>query len=649
MGETDLRRGARWLGVAAAVLGLAAATALAAPPQGNFTVTPNTPNQGEPALFTCKPCPGNTEVDWDFDGVPGFEASGPTASTTFATAGSHTVSMRLTRDGETNTIAKTVTVNAPPAVTFDWDPDSPLVGQEVDFQSQVSDPEGNTVTRAWDFGDGQTGTGAGPSHTYAAPATYTVTLTATDSNGASGTATQSIVVRSDAGPTSSYTFAPPVPDVGETVSFTSTSQASQGAITNIDWDFDGNDDFADFTGSPALWVFDTPGTHVVKLRVTQTNGLTAVSQTSVRVNGIPAANFTWNPARPVAGASVDLVSTSTDFEGPLATFSWDLDGDGLYGDGSGPVFRQPFAAAGTYDIGLRVTDSDGTVSTVRRRVVVEPRPSEPPVNPTGTTGVEPAREAPPAAHEPVPRGPHRGNGAASRSADQRAVRARAAWLPDTRALRGRRLPGRLRGHHERDAASPLPQVRAQAAGGHPPQGVRPAGEADWQVHELPDPRGRAAEAGGPVPVPDEALPGTLPMTRTWTATLAALAFGAVFLAASVALGGGAERGSSDQGVHVRLSSVAGLPTLAKDPAVELAQARRAALRRAARRERLRARRRAAARRTAAAELPASAPAEPLTPAAPEPVAPPPAAAPAPAPTPAPPPPEPTPQTFDDSG
>ena len=252
MGETDLRRGARWLGVAALALGLVAATALAAPPQGNFTVTPNTPNQGEPALFTCKPCPGKAEVAWDLDGVPGFEASGRTATATFDSPGPHTVSMLLTEDDETNTITKTVTVNAPPTVTFDWDPDSPLVGQEVDFQSQVSDPEGNTVTRAWEFGDGQTGTGAGPSHTYAAPGTYTVTVTATDSNGASGTATQSIVVRSDAGPTSSYTFAPPVPDVGETVSFTSTSQASQGAITDIDWDFDGNDDFADFTGSPAL-------------------------------------------------------------------------------------------------------------------------------------------------------------------------------------------------------------------------------------------------------------------------------------------------------------------------------------------------------------------------------------------------------------
>jgi PKD repeat protein len=380
MGETDLHRGARWLALTAAALGLAAAAALAAPPQGNFTVTPNTPNQGEPALFRCQPCQGSPTVEWNLDGLPGFEASGRTATATFDTAGPHTVSMLLTEDGETNTITKTVTVNAPPAVTFDWDPDSPLVSQEVDFQSQVSDPEGNTVTRAWDFGDGEIGTGAGPSHAYAAPGTYTVNVTATDSNGAEGTATQSIVVRSDPGPTSSFNFAPTVPDVGETVAFTSTAQASQGSIVAVDWDFDGDGEFDDFSGPDAEWAFEAPGTHVVKLRAQQTNGQFAVGQTSVRVNGLPSADFTWNPASPVAGASVDLVSTSTDFEGPLATFSWDLDGDGLYGDGSGPVFRQPFAAAGTYDIGLHVTDSDGTVSTVRRQIVV----SAP--TPRGTTG-----------------------------------------------------------------------------------------------------------------------------------------------------------------------------------------------------------------------------------------------------------------------
>ena len=586
MGETDLRRGARWLGVAVAALGLAAATALAAPPQGNFTVTPNTPNQGEPALFTCKPCPGKAEVAWDLDGVPGFEASGRTATATFDSPGPHTVSMLLTEDDETNTITKTVTVNAPPAVTFDWDPDSPLVGQEVDFQSQVSDRGRTRLRAAWSFGDGETGTGAGPSHTYAAPGTYTVTVTATDSNGASGTATQSIVVRSDAGPTSSFTFAPPVPDVGETVSFTSTSQASQGAITDIDWDFDGNDDFADFTGSPASWAFDTPGTHVVKLRATQTNGLTAVGQASVRVNGIPAADFTWNPASPVAGASVDLVSTSTDFEGPLATFSWDLDGDGLYGDGSGPVFRQPFAAAGTYDIGLRVTDSDGTVSTVRRQVVVDATAvgaaSEPAGHHWPERGVEPARDNPrPRLMNPFPvvriAGTVLPHGALINVLSVRAprgaqIRVRCmgngcpvgsvATTSATRLVRFRRFERRLR-------AGIRLKVFVQ-------QAKRIGKYTSFLIRA-----GAPAEAGGPVRVPDEALPGTLPMTRTWTATLAALAFGAVFLAASVALGGGAEQGSSDRVPRVRLSSVAGLPTLAKDPAVELAQARRAPRRPAA--------------------------------------------------------------------
>src|SRR5215210_1051635 len=93
MGGTDLRRGARWLGDVAAALGLAAATALAAPPEGDFTVTPDPPTQGESALFRCQPCPGRTDVDWDLDGNGSFEAAGRTATKTFAVAGPHTVSM----------------------------------------------------------------------------------------------------------------------------------------------------------------------------------------------------------------------------------------------------------------------------------------------------------------------------------------------------------------------------------------------------------------------------------------------------------------------------------------------------------------------------------------------------------------------------
>lgn len=403
----DLRRGTRWLGLVAAALGAAAATALADPPQGDFTVTPNPPSRGEPALFECQPCPASTSVAWDLSGGRGFERSGPTATIAFQTAGPRTVRMRLRRGGEDTIVSRTVTVNAPPTVALDFEPVSPLAGQEVTFTSQVGDPEGDPVSRTWSFGDDATATGAAPVHAYDGAGSYTVRVTATDSNGASSSATRQIVVRPDPGPSSSFDFSPAVPNVGETVTFESSSEASQGSITALTWDFDGDGEFDDLSGPAAKWAFDSPGKHDVRLLAQQTNGRSAVGEASLRVNGLPSADFTWSPVSPVAGDSVDLVSTSTDFEGPLAALSWDLDGDGNFGDGSEPRIRQPFTEPGTYDIGLEVTDSDGQVSTVRKLLVVpapqppDPGSDAPPSGPPGGSG-EPSAARGPRLMSPFP-------------------------------------------------------------------------------------------------------------------------------------------------------------------------------------------------------------------------------------------------------
>jgi PKD repeat protein len=72
-------------------------------------------------------------------------------------------------------------------------------GVPVTFSGSATDPDGDAVTLAWDFGDGRAGAGATPAaHPFAVPGTYLVTLTATDTNGGSGAATINVVVTTPA-------------------------------------------------------------------------------------------------------------------------------------------------------------------------------------------------------------------------------------------------------------------------------------------------------------------------------------------------------------------------------------------------------------------------------------------------------------------
>lgn len=83
-------------------------------------------------------------------------------------------------------------------------------------------------------------------------------------------------------PSASFEFSPANPKVGETVTFTSTSQPSPGeAITEHAWALDDSGGFDDFDGPTVTWSFGTPGTHVVRLRVRQSNG--RQSQAAVEV------------------------------------------------------------------------------------------------------------------------------------------------------------------------------------------------------------------------------------------------------------------------------------------------------------------------------------------------------------------------------
>jgi hypothetical protein len=85
--------------------------------------------------------------------------------------------------------------NQPPVADFSYQPEEPLVGQQVMFDASRSyDPDKNIVSYKWDFGDETAGNGMILDHVYTWPGSFTVTLTVTDRENASDTLKKPIQV-----------------------------------------------------------------------------------------------------------------------------------------------------------------------------------------------------------------------------------------------------------------------------------------------------------------------------------------------------------------------------------------------------------------------------------------------------------------------
>lgn len=87
-------------------------------------------------------------------------------------------------------------------------------------------------------------------------------------------------------------------------------------------------------------------------------------------NSAPAASFDFAPANPATNETVTFTSRSSDADGTIAGTAWDLDNDGQYDDATGTSASRQFATAGTYTVGLRVTDDDGATASASRSLTV---------------------------------------------------------------------------------------------------------------------------------------------------------------------------------------------------------------------------------------------------------------------------------------
>src|SRR4051794_37813931 len=83
----------------------------------------------------------------------------------------------------------------------------------------------------------------------------------------------------------------------------------------------------------------------------------------------PTASFDVSPPQPHPGETVTLTSTSWS-NASIIESSWDLDGDGNYGDAKGDTTTTSFGSAGDHVVGLQVTDSNKETSSTQKTVTV---------------------------------------------------------------------------------------------------------------------------------------------------------------------------------------------------------------------------------------------------------------------------------------
>jgi len=215
---------------------------------------------------------------WTFgDGTPpDFFSTDPTTTHAYDAEGTYTGKL-LVNDGENIPVWEdfmvyvgTVVVNDPPTADAGG-PYSGIPGQAVQLDASGStDPESDTLTYIWNFGDGSAASASSPNatinHTYANGGIYTVTVSVDDGVNAEATATATVTINSppDADAGGPYDAKP-----GDSVTLdASDSTDSDGDVLTYRWDFgDGSALTAASPNATASHTYANEGTYIATVWV----------------------------------------------------------------------------------------------------------------------------------------------------------------------------------------------------------------------------------------------------------------------------------------------------------------------------------------------------------------------------------------------
>ena len=323
--------------------------------------------------------PGNDIAlyEWDLDNDGQYDdATGVTATFNSTDDGTFTVGLRVTDDdGASSTDTATVTISNAAPTAEAGGPYSGTEGSSVTLDGSGSTDPGNDIALyEWDLdNDGQYDDATGVAATFNSTddGTFTVGLRVTDDDGASSTDTATVTI-SNAAPTAEA-GGPYSGTEGSGVTLDGSGSTDPGNdIALYEWDLDNDGQYDDATGVTATFNSTDDGTFTVGLRVTDDDGASSTDTATVTISNAAPTAEAGGPYSGTEGSSVTLDgSGSTDPGNDIALYEWDLDNDGQYDDATGVAATFNSTDDGTFTVGLRVTDDDGTSSTDTATVIVD--------------------------------------------------------------------------------------------------------------------------------------------------------------------------------------------------------------------------------------------------------------------------------------
>ncbi len=334
-------------------------------PTAEFTISNSNPNVGETLTFTDVSTAGSGTVNqwsWNFgDGTPVATVKNPTHS--YTTPGKETITLTITDSlSQKSIVTHTLDVNdyAAPSASFTFAPATIAIGQTVTFTDASSAGSGTINQWSWNFGSGASIATSNvqnpPVVSYSTAGTKTVSLTVTDSNGKTGTTTQTLTVNS---PTPTGTIeliitTPASSTAGTPFSATITARDESGTLLTS---YAGT---LTFTSSDIQAILPAPstltsgtGTFTITLKTVGSETITVSDGTATSTSGVIAINPA--PATKLvytAGTSQSITASSNtrDVSSVITVQMQD-------------IYNNPVLATGATTIALQSGSNGGRFST----------------------------------------------------------------------------------------------------------------------------------------------------------------------------------------------------------------------------------------------------------------------------------------------